>query len=136
MNDCVMKSIVDFLGDIPIPKLTFKIVREWTKDLDKTRASNTIRGYILKIRVVLRHLKASGYDVLDPEVIGIPKRDPHRVNYMEIDEVKQLLHISFRKDIGYSKFKRYRNRNNWNLIGREAFQESFHSHHLFVQELF
>ena len=50
------------------------------------------------------------FDVLDPEAIGIPKRDSHVVDYLEIDEVKQLLHASFKKGVGYSKFKRYRNR--------------------------
>lgn len=110
MNACAMKSMINYLGDIPISDLTFKMIREWTRDLGKTRSSNTVRGYILKIRVVLRHLKVSGYDVLDPEMVGIPKRDSHVVDYLEVDEVRQLLHASFKKSAGYSKFKRYRNR--------------------------
>ena len=68
MNNCAMKSIINFLGDIPITDLSFDAVRKWTADLRKTRTSNTVRGYILKIRVVLKHLRALGYeDVLDPE---------------------------------------------------------------------
>lgn len=110
MNKCAMNSIVSYLGDIQISELTFDLVRKWTADLRKTRTSNTVRGYILKIRVVLKHLRALGYDVLDPEVIGIPKRDSRVVDYLEVDEVKRLLEASFRRGVGYSKFKRYRNR--------------------------
>lgn len=72
MNRCAMKSIVDFLGDIPISELDFDMVRKWTTDLRKTRTSNTVRGYILKLRVVLRHMKARGYKVLDVDAVGIP----------------------------------------------------------------
>lgn len=75
MNQCAMKSIVAFLGDIPIAELEFDQARKWTTDLRKTRTSNTVRGYILKLRVVLKYLKARGYECLDAEAVGIPKRD-------------------------------------------------------------
>ena len=110
MNQCAMKSIVAFLGDIPIADLEFDMVRKWTADLRKTRTSNTVRGYILKVRVVLKHLRACGYDVLDPEVVGIPKRDSRVADYLEVDEIQAMLHAVFQKGAGYSKFKRYRNR--------------------------
>lgn len=111
MNHCAMKSIVNFLGDIPIADLEFDDVRRWTADLRKTRSSNTVRGYILKIRVVLKHLKALGYeDILDAEAVGIPKRDSRVVDYLEVSEVEAMLHAVFQKGPGYSRFKRYRNR--------------------------
>lgn len=110
MNRCAMKSIVNYLGDIPIADLEFDMVRKWTADLRRTRTSNTVRGYILKIRVVLKHLRALGYDVLDPEAVGIPKRDSRVVDFLEVSEVQELLSAVFRKSPGYSKFKRYRNR--------------------------
>lgn len=111
MNNCAMKSIINFLGDIPVTSLSFDAVRKWTADLRKTRTSNTVRGYILKIRVVLKHLRALGYeDILDPEAVGMPKRDSHVVDYLEVEEVQAMLKAVFRKGAGYSKFKRYRNR--------------------------
>lgn len=110
MNKCAMNSIVNYLGDIRISELTFDLIRKWTADLRKTRTSNTVRGYILKIRVVLKRLRALGYYVLDPEAIGIPKRDSRVVDYLEVDEVKRLFEASFRRGVGYLKFKRYRNR--------------------------
>lgn len=111
MNRCAMRSIVNFLGDIPISELNFDMVRKWTTDLRKTRSSNTVRGYILKIRVVLKHLKSLGYDdILDADAIGIPKRDSRVVDFLEVDEVQEMLHAVFKKGAGYSKFKRYRNR--------------------------
>lgn len=110
MNNCAMRSIINYLGDIPVKDLTFDSVRKWTSDLRKTRSSNTVRGYILKLRVVLRHLRLSGYDVMDPQVIGVPKRDSHIVDFLEVSEVEELLDASFCHSPGYSKFKRYRNR--------------------------
>ena len=110
MNQCAMKSIVAFLGDIPISELEFDQVRKWTTDLRKTRTSNTVRGYILKLRVVLKHLKVRGYDCLDAEAVGIPKRDSRVVDYLEVGEVEAMLHAVFQKGPGYSRFKRYRNR--------------------------
>ena len=98
MNNCAMKSIINFLGDIPITDLSFDAVRKWTADLRKTRTSNTVRGYILKIRVVLKHLRALGYeDILDPEAVGIPKRDSRVVDYLEVEEVQAMLKAVFRK---------------------------------------
>ena len=38
MNNCAMKSIVNFSGDIPISELDFDLVRKWTADLRKTRS--------------------------------------------------------------------------------------------------
>lgn len=110
MNQCAMKSIVAFLGDIPIAELEFDQVRKWTTDLRKTRTSNTVRGYILKLRVVLKYLKARGYECLDAEAVGIPKRDSRVVDYLEVEEVEAMLHAVFQKGPGYSRFKRYRNR--------------------------
>ena len=110
MNRCAMNSIVNFLGDIPISELEFDQVRKWTSDLRKTRTSNTVRGYILKLRVVLKHLKALNYKALDAEAVGIPKRDSRVVDYLEVDEVQAMLHAVFQKGAGYTKFKRYRNR--------------------------
>lgn len=110
MSGLAAKSLINYCGDIPVSQLTFDLVRKWTSDLRKTRCSNTVRGYILKLRVVLRHLKRSGYDVMDSELIGVPKRDSHVVDYLEVDEVKRLLEASFEPGSGYSTFKRYRNR--------------------------
>ena len=110
MNQCAMKSIVAFLGDIPIAELEFDQVRKWTTDLRKTRTSNTVRGYILKLRVVLKYLKARGYECLDAEAVGIPKRDSRVVDYLEVGEVEAMLHAVFQKGPGYSRCKRYRNR--------------------------
>ena len=111
MNNCAMKSIINFLGDIPVADLSFDAVRKWTADLRKTQTSNTVRGYTLKIHVVLKHLRALGYeDILDPEAVGIPKRDSRVVDYLEVEEVQVILKTVFHKGAGYSKFKRYRNR--------------------------
>ncbi len=111
MHNCALKSLINFIeDDIPLSKLTFDIVRKWAADLSRTRASNTVRGYILKLRVVLRHMQRHNCEVLNYELVAVPKRESHVVDYLEVWEVKSLLSATFKKSPGYSKFKRYRNR--------------------------
>ena len=44
-----------------------------------------------------------GYEgILDPEAVGIPKRDSRVVDYLEVDEVQAMLHAVFQKGAGYS----------------------------------
>lgn len=110
MSALAAKSIINYLGDIPISELDFKKIRSWSADLGRTRSQNTVRGYILKLRVVVRHLNKLGYNCMDYEAIGIPKRDSHVADFLEVNEVQELLHAAFAPSNGYSTFKRYRNR--------------------------
>ena len=89
-----MKSIVAFLGDIPIAELEFDQVRKWTTDLRKTRTSNTVRDYILKLRAVLKYLKARGYECLDAEAVGIPKRVMANFAIWSVRRLKMVLIVS------------------------------------------
>lgn len=70
-----MKSLIDFLGDVYVQDLTFDNVRDWKISLEKRHLSAvTIRGYLIKLRVVLAYLHTKGYDVVSPEQIHLPKR--------------------------------------------------------------
>lgn len=111
MHGLVLKLLLEFFGgDIPISELTFDQIRKWKEWMQKNKKPNTVRGYIIKLRVVIKHLQLKGYPVINHELIGIPKRDATVVDFLEVDEVKKLIQASFKKSNGYSRFKRYRNR--------------------------
>ena len=113
MHGLALKQLLEFFGeDIMMSELTFDMIRKWKDWLSKNKKPNTVRGYIIKLRVVVKYLQLKGYKVINHELIGIPKRDATVVDFLEVDEVKKLIQASFKKSPGYSRFKRYRNRAN------------------------
>lgn len=111
MSLCAMKSLVDYCGDIPVSDLTFDMIRKWKIALSKSRGQNTVRGYIIKVRVVLKHLNLKGYtDILNYEMVGVPKRKSTQVEYLTAEEVSMFIDAAFQPLAGYSTLNRYRNR--------------------------
>ena len=90
----LMQTLVLFLkfySDMNIEDITFELVRDWKIALTKTRSCNTVRGYIIKLRLVLRYCKLEGINVLDPETIPIPQRQKTTPKYLEAHEVTELI---------------------------------------------
>jgi len=112
MNAMACKSLIEFIGDdIQIYDVTFDLVRKWKDSLSKSgKKANTVRGYLIKLRVVLKHLRLKDMKVLNPDIIGIPKRENTVVEFLEVDEIQAMIKAVFAKLPGYSKFKRHRNR--------------------------
>ncbi len=117
MHGLALKSLISFLGDIDIESLTFQHIRDWKDhllkvpdDKGKTKGINTVRGYILKLRVVIAYLRKRGYQLIDEKIIGIPKRKSTVVEFITEHEVKQLIDASFAPKNGYSTLNRHRNR--------------------------
>lgn len=111
MHNLVKKRFVDFAGDIPVSELNFATIRGWRDQMaSEHMKANTIRGYLVKVRVVVKYLNINGYKCINAETIGIPKRETVPVDCLDFDEVELLVRTAFMKSVGYSKFKRYRNR--------------------------
>lgn len=91
-----LRSIKNCLGDIEIEELTFVMVRDWKAGLLKTCAPSTVRGYVIKLRVVLAYLYKSGYSVLNPEVIPVPQRADKVPSYIDRHQVSLLIDNSRR----------------------------------------
>lgn len=89
-NAC--KSLVNFLGDVEIESLTKTSVREWKNHMEaRNLAPNTRRGYVIKLRVVLKHLRMEGYDCLDPDKIPAPKRTSGKIDFIPPEDVQRLI---------------------------------------------
>lgn len=86
-----MKSLILFAGDLDITQLSFEKIRDWKISMDKSKSSITVRGYIIKLRVVLKYLKERGYDVVDPEAIPVPQRGDTIPEWISPEEVKKLI---------------------------------------------
>lgn len=87
----VKKNLLLYFGDIDICTLTFPMIRDWKLDLDKGRSSDTVRNYIIKLRVVLAYLRKQGVDCIDPDIVAIPKRHDKVPDFITKEEVVKLI---------------------------------------------
>lgn len=85
------KLLINFLGDMPLSALTFAQVRDWKIDLEKTRTPETVRMYVIRLRVVLYFLHQRGEDCLDGSTIPVPQRTDKVPNFISKEEVIQLI---------------------------------------------
>lgn len=86
-----MRSIVKFLGDISVSDLSFAMVRDWKNHLSKERSTETVRNYIIKLRVVLSYLQAAQISSLDPKLVPVPQRGDKVPDFITKDQVTQLI---------------------------------------------
>lgn len=86
-----LHKLIEYFGDIDISDLTFPMVRDWKLHLEKDRCSETVRNYIIKLRVVLVYLQKQNIDCLNPDSISVPKRKQKVPEFLPKEEVKQLI---------------------------------------------
>lgn len=112
MHRCAQKRLIDFTGDIEIENLTFDLVRKWKVYLEKEMSQNSTRGYIIKLRVVLKHLALKGYsNILNYEMVGVPKRHNTVVDFITPEDVERILTIISTPDThNRLSLRRHRNR--------------------------
>lgn len=109
MHQLALRSIINFMGDLSLDQLTFGKVRDWKMELSKGRSQLTVRGYIIKLRLVLDYLRRNGYQVLDPIQLKLPKRDIRIPDFLTKEEVALLIHTVSRPAAGYRQMNRVRN---------------------------
>lgn len=103
------RQLVAFLGDKELESLRFDDVRRWKAHLEKGREAATVREYIIRLRVVLRHLQKRGIPCLDYELIGVPKRLVKVPEFLTTDQVRELITAVARPRRGYPAVNRLRN---------------------------
>lgn len=87
-----MKSMVRFLGDVELEVLTFDMVRKWKSDMEARRlGNNTMRSYIIKLRVVLKYMALKGIICLSPDLIPIPQRETRKITFISPADVLKLI---------------------------------------------
>jgi len=96
-------------GDISLDEMCFKTVRDWKLWLDKGRSPNTVRNYIVCLRMVLRFLHRRCLLSFNPDDIPVPKRQNVKVGYLTEPEMEKLFNAVSRKSRGYATCNRLRN---------------------------
>lgn len=87
----VKKNLLEYFGDIDIATITFPMIRDWKLHLDKGRSSDTVRNYIIKLRVVLAYLKKQGVDCIDPDLVAVPRRHDKVPVFITKEQVALLI---------------------------------------------
>lgn len=90
-HEVALRSLLSFFGDIHIENLTFSHIRDWKIYLDKDRSPETVRNYVIKLRVVLGYLLKQKIECLDPEQIPIPKRIDKVPKFLTKEQVATLI---------------------------------------------
>ena len=87
----------EIVGDIELSEITLEDVRKFSiglKTYGRHRGTNTVAYYIKELRVVLRYWRLRGEDVLDSDIIPIPKREPNTPTFLPKDEVELMIKSS------------------------------------------
>lgn len=103
------KLLTRFYGDIMVSELTFAHIRDWRTWMSGWQKSDTTRGYIVCLRMVLKFLRKRGYNALDPDNIPVPIREGRRVRFLDELEFEQFVKDVSTPRRGYSRVNRVRN---------------------------
>jgi site-specific recombinase XerD len=106
---CAMRELIRRFGDVDLCSLTFNDVRDWKLWLDKGRQPNTVRNYIISLRVVIKFLRQRGYGVMNAEDIPVPQRVYKKVDYLTESEMSDFIAEVGAKHRAYRQISRVRN---------------------------
>lgn len=86
-----MNALLGYFGDIEIENIDRDMVRKWRAHLQNRRSLQTVRNYVIKLRVVLAYLRDEGYKVIDPGKVQVPKRPEAIVTFLTPEQVKTFI---------------------------------------------
>lgn len=72
------------------------MVRLWKIELESCRSDETVRNYIIKLRVVLAYLEDRGMAVLSPKQVPVPKRTDKVPVFLTKEQVTQCINATQR----------------------------------------
>lgn len=94
-NDLVKSLIISYMGNKNIKYLEMPDISGWVAEISKDRKPNTVRLYVVRLRVVLKYMRTLGYKVLNPELIPVPKRENYKRGFLTPDEVTSMVNNAF-----------------------------------------
>lgn len=108
-HNCTLKRLIECHGDIDVRSLTFDKIRDWKLWLDKGRSPSTVREYVIRLRVVLRHLQLLREECVDYSLIPIPKRPEKIPEFITKEQVSEVISEALKPRRGYPERNRLRN---------------------------
>ena len=94
----------EIVGDKELSEITMEDVHAYASGLKtygRHRGVNKVAYYIKELRVVLRYWRIRGEEVIDSDIIPIPKREPNTPTFLTKDEVDLMIKSS---DLVRTKF--------------------------------
>jgi site-specific recombinase XerD len=70
-------------------------VARWVTTISVDRKPNSVRLYVVRVRVVLKYARTVGYKAINPELIPIPKREDTCRTFLTPDEVSKMIDCAF-----------------------------------------
>lgn len=90
-HEIAKRALINFTGDIPVKLVDFGVVRSWKLTLEAGRSAETVRNYIIKLRVVLAYLNKLNIPCLDPNLIPVPKRTDKVPIFLTPEDITKLI---------------------------------------------
>lgn len=103
-QDYVKARVVNLLGDLDVESITLSDIGEWATKIQTMRArdgriverkTNTIRNDLIRLKMVIKYMRLLGYDVLEPELIPIPKREDTERPFLTAREVTDMIENAY-----------------------------------------
>lgn len=103
-QDYVRNRVVRVLGDIEIESLTMDDIARWAEQIQTMRTrdgriverkNNTIRNDLIRMKMVLKYMRLLGHDVIEPDLIPIPKREDVERPFLTAEEVEDMIKCAY-----------------------------------------
>lgn len=87
------ESFCRIIGDIPISQITMGVIAKYESGLktEKHRCQNTIREYVIQIKMVLKYWRIRGEKTLNYELIPVPKKMTTVPTFLSAEEVRSMV---------------------------------------------
>lgn len=89
------RMLIDILGDKDMADITVEDIGKWAKELRKRRCSNTVRNYIVRLRVVTEYLALIDVPCIKTALIPIPKREATIPEFLTPNDVTKMIECSY-----------------------------------------
>lgn len=90
-HDYVKASLVKIIGNKQVSELTMDDVYAWTSALLSHKQWNTVRNDVMRLRAVMKYLRARDFKCLNPALIPVPKREEITRDFLTAEEVASMI---------------------------------------------
>jgi site-specific recombinase XerD len=87
--------LIEILGDKDMADITVEDIGKWVKELRKRRCSNTVRNYIIRLRVVTEYLALIDVPCIKTALIPVPKREATIPAFLTAEDVTKMIECSY-----------------------------------------
>ena len=87
--------LLDAVGDKDMDDLSIEDVAKWVKTMNKTKSVNTVRNYVIRLRVVAEYIDLLGVPTIKAAIIPIPKREATVPAFLTAQEVERMIDCSY-----------------------------------------